>query len=207
MWIPGDRIVLRARLMGRLAWVGPMIVVEDSPEYIALYLPVGTPIKIPVHLDGTRIPRAIPYEERFALQWRLGDGVWHSTARLMMTRPSDHHAFSAFWDGTDWSFLGWYVDLLAPLERTPIGFDTEDHVLDLLVAPDYSWKWKDEDEFAAAQQVGRFDKAQADAIRAEAERVIERIEARAWPLNAGWESWRPDTEWATPLLPPCWDIE
>ncbi len=178
-----------------------MTVVEDSAECIALYLAVGTPIKIPVYLDGMPIPRDIPYEERWVLDWRLGDGVWHSTARLFVARPGAAHTFSAFWQGDDWSFLGWYVDLQASFARTADGFASEDYVLDVLVEPDYSWSWKDEDEFAAAQRFGRFSAVQAAAIRMEATAVIESIEARRWPLDAGWEAWRPNPAWSIPQLP------
>jgi uncharacterized protein len=205
MWQPGERIVLRSWRSGQLTWAAPVIVVADAPDCIALYLPVNTPIKLAVHLDGSPIPRDIPYEERHALAWRIGDGIWHSEHRLLLTRPGSAHAFSLFWGGADWSFHGWYVDLLRPLTRTPLGFDTEDQVLDIVVAPDCSWQWKDEDEFASAQRVGRFTADEATAIRAEGERVIAAIEARAWPLDTGWEHWRPDPAWEKPRLPEGWD--
>ncbi len=201
MWSYGDQVVLRYRMAGRMSWVGGVTVVEDSAACLMLYLAVGTPILQPVHLDGSSIPREIPYEERFGLDWRLGDGVWHSTARLFVAWPGAAHAFSAFWQGDDWTFLGWYVDLQASFARTTDGFASEDYVLDVLVEPDYSWSWKDEDEFAAAQRVGRFSAVQAAAIRMEATAVIESIEARRWPLDAGWEAWRPNPAWSIPQLP------
>ena len=101
MWSCGDQIVLRYGRPGRPAWIGGVTVVEDSTECIALYLAAGTPILRPVHLDGSEIPREIPYEERYALAWRLGEGVWHSTARLLIARPGAAHAFSAFWLAED----------------------------------------------------------------------------------------------------------
>ncbi len=75
MWSCGDQVIVRYRTAWRLSWVGAMTVVEDSAECIALYLAVETPIKEAVHLDGSSIPRAIPYEERWPLnagweQWR-----------------------------------------------------------------------------------------------------------------------------------------
>lgn len=201
MWSRGDQIILRYGSPGRPAWVGGVTVVEDSAECIVLYLAAGTPILVPVYLDGTEIPRAIPYEERYALEWRLGAGIWHSTARLLIARPGAAHAFSAFWKADDWTFLAWYVDLQAPFRRTADGFASEDYVLDIVALPDGPWYWKDEDEFAAAQRVGRFSTEQAAAIRAEGEAVVEMIESRRWPLNAGWERWRPDPEWPIPELP------
>jgi hypothetical protein len=201
MWSYGDQIVLRYRTTGRISKVMPVTVVEDSSDCIALYQATGTPIRDAVYRDGSPIPRRIPYEERFAIDWRLGDGIWHTEARLMLARPGAAHAFSAFWDGETWAFHGWYVDLQAPLERTTQGFDSEDYLLDIVIPPNASWYWKDEDEFAAAQRVGRFSAEQAAAIRAEGESVVEVIEAGGWPLDSDWEHWRPNPGWPIPRLP------
>ena len=136
---------------------------------------------------------------------KTGDGIWHTNDRLIVARPGASHAYSLFWIAQSWSFLGWYVDLQAPFQRTPIGFDSEDYVLDLLVETDLSWSWKDEDEFADAVRVGRFSAQHADEIRSEGERVIENIEAGGWPFNAGWESWIPDPDWPIPPVPAGWE--
>lgn len=208
MWSYGDQVVVcywNYWTAGRASVVVPMTVVEDSTECIALYLTVGTPMLQPVHLDGSSIPRMMPYEDWARLEWRLGESEWHSTSRLFVARPGAAHAFSAFWRGDDWTFLGWYVDLQAPFVRTEHGFDSEDYVLDIVIPTGDSWRWKDEDEFAAAQRVGRFSAERAAEIRAEGEAVIEAIEARGWPLDAGWETWRPDPSWVIPQLPAGWD--
>jgi predicted RNA-binding protein associated with RNAse of E/G family len=60
-------------------------------------------------------------------------------------------------------------------------------VLDVVVEPDLSWRWKDEDEFAWSQEVGLISPAEAAAIRAEGLRAIEAIERRGWPYQDGWE--------------------
>ena len=145
---------------------------------------MGTPIKAPIGEDGRPIPRSLPYEERMTRPWRLGDDVWWGYSVLWLLRPADAHALGAFWRGDRRVFAGWYGDLQAPLVRTAIGFDTSDHVLDVDIAPDGTWVWKDEDEFAAAQRLGHFSPAEAAAIRAEGESVIAALERSAWPFNA-----------------------
>jgi predicted RNA-binding protein associated with RNAse of E/G family len=72
------------------------------------------------------------------------------------------------------------------------------------VDPDRSWRWKDEDHLAEALDVGLFTAQQAKAMRAEGERVIERIEAWAAPFDEGWENWRPDPDWPLPSIPNGW---
>ena len=61
-----------------------------------------------------------------------------------------------------------------------------DQALDVLVEPDGTWRWKDEDDLAEAQALEIWTADEAAAIRAEGERVIA---VRPWPT--GWESWRP----------------
>jgi predicted RNA-binding protein associated with RNAse of E/G family len=65
-------------------------------------------------------------------------------------------------------------------------FEMTDQALDILVDPDGTWRWKDEDDFAETQALGVWTPEEAAAIRAEGERVIG---ARPWP--SGWEDWRP----------------
>jgi hypothetical protein len=41
-------------------------------------------------------------------------------------------------------------------------------------------------------------------VRAEAGRVIKRIETRQGPFAADWPAWRPDPRWPRPSLPADW---
>jgi hypothetical protein len=205
-WSNGDPVLLRRRRKGQVSWAKPVRIVEDSPDFTALYLVAGTKIMRPVALDGSPRPREMSYEQRYVLPTRTGDGVWRNNSMLMLTRPGAAHSFCAFWRASDWQFRDWYVNLQAPLRRTPLGFDTEDHLLDIVIAPDLSsWEWKDAEEFEAAQRVGRFKPEEADAIRAEGEAAIAAIESRSWPFDAGWEEWCPDPTWTVPEVPPSWD--
>src|SRR3954469_15520470 len=46
-WNYGDQIALRYRWRNDLAWVHSVTVVEDSPQCIALFEAMNTPIKMP----------------------------------------------------------------------------------------------------------------------------------------------------------------
>jgi hypothetical protein len=83
------------------------------------------------------------------------------------------------------------------LGRGATTIDYVDDKLDLVVEPDGSLRWKDEDELEEAARLGLLD---ADAVRAEAERVVA---DPPWPT--GWEEWRPDPAWPLPALPASWD--
>ena len=103
------------------------------------------------------------------------------------------------------TFLGWYVNLEAPFRRTPIGMDTTDNTLDVVVDPQRRWRWKDADLLAARVEAGLTFPEEAAAFRVEGERVIAAIETRASPFDDGWTGWRPPPDWAAPPLPPGWD--
>ena len=90
---------------------------------------------------------------------------------------------------------------------TSIGIDFVDHFLDVVIDGNLtSRRWKDEDELAAAVSTGLITRQVADAIRAEGQQAIARLEAHAPPFNEGWEKWKPDPNWPIPTLPPNWQI-
>jgi hypothetical protein len=175
-------------------WALPHVIVEETPELAVLYIPPGT---------GGRKPRRPFIEDPSqlrTLRWSHVDHVWTGRHALRLLRPGAAHGLYLFWSERDWAFEGWYVDLQAPFRRTPAAFDTRDHALDVVVAPDGAWRWKDEDHLELAVTVGAFTPDEAAEIRAEGERVIA-----AWPFPTGWEGWRPDPSWPVPSLPDGWD--
>lgn len=202
---PGEVCMLRYRKLGPVTFALPVRVVEDGPELTMLYLAAGTPIKARAMPDGTPIPRDMPYLERQRLPIAVGDRVWKDKNVLILARPGEAHDIRLYWDAKTGAFRHWYVNLQDPLRRVSAGFDTADHVLDLDVAPDLTWLWKDEHEFADALSVGRFSAQEGAAIRAEGEKVATDIEARRWPFDAGYEDWRPDPAWGIPAMPVEWD--
>jgi hypothetical protein len=139
---------------------------------------------------------------RYLERWTRGDDpidlTWSRTHVLQLVRPGAAHTVEVRWR-EDWTFLDWYVNLQAPLRRTALGFDTTDWALDVVVSPAGEWRWKDEDDFAEAVELGVFDGVGAAAVRAEGERVIA---ARPWPT--GWGDWRPPADWTPLPLPDGW---
>ena len=78
--------------------------------------------------------------------------TWKRTDVLLLL-PGKSGTYSMWETGTK-NLDCWYVNLQEPIRHTPIGFDTMDHTLDIVIYPDMSeWKWKDEDEFETTKQV------------------------------------------------------
>jgi uncharacterized protein len=194
MWSEGDTVVLRSVFRGHIRVAFPHRLVESTQERVVLYLAPGTRWK---RFAG---PPLHDVDDLESHDWSLRDATWERTRCLRTTQFGAAHSVDHYWDAATGEFLHWYVNLQEPLRPSPVGFDTRDQALDVIIQPNGTWSWKDEDHLAAAVERGRFTAAEAAAVRAEANRVIE-----AWPFPTGWENWRPDPEWKLPRLPPRWD--
>jgi Protein of unknown function (DUF402) len=163
----------------------PGRVVEDGPEQTVLWFAPGTRLMIGHDLFG---------------DWTLDDRVIDLRAgELRIIRP--HEPFSVLlFHHEDGTFRGWYVNLEQPQQRTALGFDFEDELLDIWVERGKDPQLLDEDELEEAVQRGIFSAERAAQIRANAERILARP---PWPT--GWEDWQPDPGWQVPSLPPGWD--
>lgn len=202
---PGDSIVYQDVWRGAVWSASPLTVVREAADLILAYRgPGGVGFTQPTW-DGATGSES--------LLTSLGDPstptrqiVWRTNRRLLLMRPGDESAVSLFWRDADDEFLGWYIDLLAPICRTAIGIASMDLILDIVIAPDLSsWHWKDEDDFVEAGSGGLFSADLVARVRANAERCLADLWARAWPYNEDWPAWRPDPDWALPSMAAGWD--
>jgi hypothetical protein len=200
-WPHGSQIALRYRNTGRLSWISAASVLEDSADLIALYMPSRSLLKVQVRLDGLPLLRPLPDAEKHEIRWRLGDALWGEQSVLWVSRPGQQYAVGMFWRDAEPRFLGWYVSMQAPLMRSPVGFDTIDHILTLAVSPDRSSRWLAEEEFADALRFGRLTPSEAARIRAAGNAAVTQIEHRAWPFDVDWEDWRPGAGWPSQDAP------
>ena len=198
MWSLGDPVVIRELWNGQVFEARPASVVADLPLQTTLY--VAPFVRCGVAIDDADV------------ELRFPDRPWH----LHVRERGDFGVLSFAWPDTPYSVLllsesdgsprGWYVNLQTPLARTSIGFDTVDHLLDVLIPKDRSsWAWKDEDELAEGIALGLFTEDDAVALRYWGERAVEHVLLRLPPFDEPWEDWRPDPSWA-PELPPGWDV-
>jgi hypothetical protein len=193
-WHSGDEVVLRyvTRFdnVPGVSW--PARVVEDRDDLLALYIPRGT-----TYMNWSREP---------GQPRRLVESYWRrDMLRLMF--PGEAHSVWCFWEGDDRHFMAYYVNFEEPYRRTPIGVDTNDHTLDIMVAPDFSWRWKDREDFDRLVANGAFSAEFGETVYAEAERVIAQITDRSAPFDHPWHEWTPPADWAEPCLHPRWREE
>lgn len=97
---------------------------------------------------------------------------------LELRRPGDAYSVVHFWRGENGAFTCWYVNLEEPFRRTPIGFDSSDQELDIVVLPDRSWFFKDWDLLDQHVARGRYSPELVATIRAEGLRIGAELDAR-----------------------------
>lgn len=191
-WRPGDIVPIRHVQDDVVRFAEAVVVVEDRPERLVVFAPVGC------HMQWSEI------------DWETGEFSGphprrrNITDALKIIEPGAQHTTSLFFSEGMARFICWYVDLEEPTRRAGGGLVTFDRSLDIVVGPDRRWRWKDEDHFAHIQRLGWITPARAAELRAEGERVVRRIEAREPPFDDRWLDWRPDPSWPTPELPSDW---
>jgi len=170
-----------------MSWAARLV--QDGDGLVALFMPAGTP-----HKRWTETPHGR----------ELADASWsRPTLRLMY--PDRWYSIWLTWDAD--TFHGYYVNFEEPFRRTAIGFDTNDHQLDIVVTPDRRWSWKDEDVVAERLHDGSFSPELVDTMREHGRDVIRAIELGSPPFDGGRSGWRPPAGWTTPRLHPRWNTE
>jgi hypothetical protein len=210
MRLESGRIILHRNMRhGRIGWVRVARVVSDDERGLLLWIDRGSPVVNEVADDG-RGMRAMPFAEWIGRSYRLSHGSWQGPPVLKLLPTGMAHSVWWFRDDAG-RFSNWYVNLEEPAVRwndgEAAGVDMVDQDLDVVVRPDLSWEWKDEEEFAERLDHPRhywvFDEA---AVRAEGERVIKMAEAGEFPFDGTWCDFVPDPSWSVPTtLPEGWD--
>ncbi len=169
-----------------VAWGG--YVLEDTDEQIVLYMPEGAPLAFAEDFFGAPHP------------WS-GRDRWYGHGVVQIHRPGEMHSVWVFWEGPARRFVAWYVNLEEPWRRSPLGFDTQDLELDIVIRPDGTWSFKDDEQLEPWIERGRWTRAEVAAIRAEGARLGAELAAgRRW-WSEEWATWEPDPAWAPPVLP------
>ena len=200
---PGDHIVVRNVFKGRVQNAFPSIVVTDTPELIATWLPLGATVMVGKSGDTDRLSA----EAMSAKSWDMVPREWRTSGSLRIKSPRAMWSLWVFWNEGMTELRSWYINIDAPYRRTRFGFDTWDMFLDVVVAPDRkSWRDKDEDEFADAVAAGLFTEREAGEVRATAAQALGTVKSNRPPFDSIWARWRPDVLWDTPLLPDDWEV-
>jgi hypothetical protein len=206
---PGRLVLHRNMRFGRIGSLRPCHVVLDDERGLLLWLAQGSTVVNEVAADG-RGMRAMPFAEWVGSGYRPKADTWQGPGVLKFLPAGAHHSVWWFSDRAG-RFANWYVNLEEQGVRWDdgdvAGVDIVDQDLDIVVEPDRSWWWKDEDEFTERLAFPEhYWVRDGEAVRAEGLRVIEQIEAGAFPFDGTWTDFVPDPGWPVPTeLPAGWD--
>ncbi len=204
MWKPGDVIAWRGIFRGRVWHALPTIVVKDTPQQVILALTPGTVGMVEEDYAKNRKngKRRWDFKED---DWNLEKFTWHTNRLLFIMEPEKYYSIVYFWNHESDEFLCYYINFQLPYKKNISSIDTLDLDLDIVIHPDFSFKWKDVDEYQTAieanivlpEWIEEIEKAKVD--------VFKRLEKREYPFDNSWLNWRPDPNWSAPNLPKDWD--
>jgi predicted RNA-binding protein associated with RNAse of E/G family len=149
---------------------------------------------------GDHTLRAAAREALARGDWELVNSAWQCTGVLERVVSDRWFSVSRMFN-SDGALLCWYVNFQRPPVWRPDGWDTSDLALDLVVDPDGTWRWKDEDEYAHYLRLGMITDAEDAAVQAAREEAVALVEARGDMFaESALQHWLPDPAWATPSL-------
>lgn len=204
MWKPGDVITWRGIYRDKVWHAQPVIVVKDAPEEMVLALLPGTECVAPEgYLEGKQTSkRRWNYKDE---DWKQETYLWHTNRLLILLETDKFYSTMYFWDHASHEFLCYYINFQLPFERNNVGIDTLDLDLDLIIYPDFSFEWKDVNDYQMSidnevifpEWIRGIDFAKQD--------VLSRLETHSYPYDGSWLTWMPDPIWSPPKLPENWD--
>jgi hypothetical protein len=204
MWKLGDCVTWRNIAGGRVWSAIPAIVVKDSPEEVALAVLPGAECMAPEDYSKGKQngKRRWDFKDR---PWKLDNHIWHTSRLLFLLEPQKYYSIAYFWKQAINQFECYYINFQLPFCRSHSGFDTLDLELDMVIEPDFSWQWKDLDEYQKGIDSGIILKEWVTEIECARIEVLERLAQRKYPFDNSWLDWCPDPSWSPPKLPADWD--
>ncbi|GIH09106.1 hypothetical protein Rhe02_71730 [Rhizocola hellebori] len=201
IFTPGEIVYLRHLQHQTIAGLFPMRAIQHDAEGLLMFGAEGDHFWFPLMPDGREI-RQTPLAEWVRAEKPLGVTVRNHS--LLSWHPA----------GADWSlrfffrggrFTSWYANLELPValwrDTELAGADTVDWDLDVVIRPDRSWRWKDEEEFAARlTEPEHYWVGSEQRVRDAGRQVIKLAEAGVFPFDGTWCDFQPSPHWE-PLVP------
>jgi predicted RNA-binding protein associated with RNAse of E/G family len=72
----------------------------------------------------------------------------------MILEPDKFYSVRLYWHEASNTFRGYYVNFQLPFKRSQCGIDTLDLELDLVIGTDYSFAWKDLEDYKQGIEAG-----------------------------------------------------
>jgi protein associated with RNAse G/E len=204
MWNPGDVISWRGIYRSRVWHAQTVIIVRDAPDETVLTLLPGTECMSPegYSLGKNSYKRRCNFKEK---DWQLEKYSWHTNRLLLLLEREKYYSTMYFWNHGTSEFLFYYINFQVPFQRSQCGIDTLDLDLDLIIHPDFSYEWKDAEDYQKAIENEIILPEWIQGIDRAKREIFEKLEKRLYPYDGSWLNWIPDPTWSPPTLPENWD--
>ena len=204
MWQAGDLVLWRGIFRQQVWQAQTVIVVKDKPEETAVALLPGTECMIEENYASGKQTgsRRWDFKEK---PWTLIKRPWRTNRLLILLEPGRYYSTMLFWNHESDEFLCYYINFQLPFQRRNSGIDTLDLDLDLVIHPDYSYRWKDEADYAKAIEHEVILPEWMQGIETAKSEILARLEKCDYPFDGSWLGWKPDPGWTPPTLPENWD--
>jgi protein associated with RNAse G/E len=204
MWKLGDVVSWRGIYRERIWHSQTVIVVRDTPEEIALTLLPGAECIAPEgYLQGKNSEkRRWNFKEK---DWQVERYSWRTNRLLLLMEPKKYYSTIWFWNQVGNEFLCYYMNFQLPFQRRHCGIDTLDLDLDLIINPDFSYEWKDVDDYQKAIESEIIFPEWIQGIEEAKQEIFDRLGKRQYPFDGAWMNWKPNPNWSPPKLPENWD--
>ena len=185
--LPGDSVAVRDIREGTVYFAWPVRVIRTEPDRLLTAQRPGA---------VGRVLRGYPGDlETMLAQMASGrpelvDLTWTRTITLSVFDQGAVWVPRLFWDAGTGHFLGYYVDFVRPLVFGAGTIDTCDLELDVVIAPNGAWRYKDEASYDRLRQLGWVSDADHEAIEAAKPIVTAAIESKRFPFDGSLVDWR-----------------
>jgi protein associated with RNAse G/E len=204
MWQPGEVISWRGIDRGRIWHVQPTILVKDSPDELVLALLPGAEC-----IAEESYPKGKKNGKRrwdfINRDWQLAKYSWKTNRLLLLFEPQKYYSTIFFWNDSSNDFLCYYINFQLPFKRNNCAIDTLDLDLDLIIHPDFTYEWKDVDDYQKAISHGIILPEWVQEIEVATSEILDTLEKRQSPFDGSWLDWKPEAAWSPPKLPANWD--
>lgn len=205
MWKPGDVIAWRSIYRNRVWHAIPTYVVKDTFQEVVLALTPGTDGLVEENYSLGKKYGKRRWDFKYE-NWRLANFTWHTNRWLLILKPEKYYAAVFFWNHDRNEFLGYYINFQLPFKRSHSCIDTLDLELDINIHPDFSFEWKDLDDYQKGIESGIIHPDWVYEIESAKIEVLDKLEKRGYPFDGSWLDWMPDPSWVPPKLPENWDL-
>ena len=203
-WKSGDTVVWRGIYRNRVWHAVPTTVVRATTDELVLVLTPGTPCMAEEDYARGKKNGKRRWDFRHE-DWKLENFTWHNNRLLYILEPEKFYSPILFWDHETNRFLCYYINFQLPFRRSHCAIDTLDLDLDLIIYPDFSYKWKDVDDYEKGIEMRVILPEWVDQIEAAKMEVLDKLEKRQYPFDGSWLDWMPAPTWSPPKLPENWD--